>query len=379
MKVKEVMKEQHIKVTRISESEERWNSGSHSERCIYEITNRMSGSRCTDLKEAKKMKSEPFTAAIIQQPPVFLNSEESLKRACTLIEEAAEKGADVITFPETWLPGYPVWLDFSPKTALWDYSPAKVLYRLLVENSVTIPGKHLKKLLEMAQKTDTHIIMGAHELLGGTLYNTMIFIDKTEKFKVHRKLMPTYTERMIWGRGDGSTLAVLPTEYGNIGGLICWEHWMPLTRAAMHCQYETVHIAQWPMVKELHHIASRHYAFEGQCFVLAAGCCLTKGEIMEGVHSLHQSNKASELLEVIPGGEKDFILKGGSAVIAPDTTYIQGPVYNDPCTIYADINLDLITEGRLFLDTHGHYARPDVFHLTVNDQPQLGVTFESQV
>lgn len=324
------------------------------------------------------MESEPFTTAVIQHPPIFLNSEKSVQKACTLIEEAAHNGAHVITFPETWLPGYPVWLDCSPNAALWDYPPAKVLYRLLVENSVSIPDKNTKKLVEMAQKTGTHIIMGVHELLGGTLYNTMIFIDKTGKFKVHRKLMPTYTERMIWGRGDGSTLTVLPTEYGNIGGLICWEHWMPLARAAMHCQYEIIHIAQWPMVKELHHIASRHYAFEGQCFVLAVGCCITKGEILEGINSIENPGKAVELLEDMPGKDTDFILKGGSAVIAPNTTYIKGPIYNDPCIIYADINLNLITEGRLFLDTHGHYARPDVFQLTVNDQPQSDVTFESR-
>jgi len=324
------------------------------------------------------MKSEPFTVAVIQHPPVFLNIKESLKKACTLIQEAADNGANIITFPETWLPGYPVWLDYSPNAALWDYPPAKALYRLLVENAVTIP-EDLEKLTETAQKTGTYIIMGAHERVGGTLYNTMIFFDKTEKFQVHRKLMPTYTERMVWGRGDGSTLTVLPTEYGNIGGLICWEHWMPLARAAMHAQYETVHIAQWPFVKELHHIASRHYAFEGQCFVLAAGCCLSRGEIMEGFTSLNSPDKkAFELLEAIPGRDKDLILKGGSAIIAPDTEYIKGPVYDKPCTIYAHIQLEQITEGHLFLDTHGHYSRPDVFHLEVNDQPQSKVTFTSQ-
>lgn len=332
------------------------------------------------MKMEEKMKPWSFTAAVIQHPPVYLNLDESLKKACFLIEEAVDQGAHMIAFSETWLPGYPVWLDFSPNAALWGYPPAKALYRLLVENSVTIPGKHLKKLQDMARKTGIYLIMGAHELLGGTLYNTMIYIDKTGKFQVHRKLMPTYTERMIWGRGDGSTLTVMPTEYGNLGGLICWEHWMPLARAAMHAHYETVHIAQWPMVKELHHIASRHYAFEGQCFVIAAGCILSRGEIIEGFNSLDKpdtSSKALELLEAIPGGEKDFILKGGSAVIAPNTDYVKGPIYGDPCIIYAEIQGDLITEGRLFLDTHGHYSRPDVFHLEVNDNPQENVTFTS--
>ena len=321
-----------------------------------------------------------FKAAIVQHAPVFLNIEESLEKACALIEQAAGQGANVIAFPETWLPGYPVWLDFSPKAALWDYPPAKALYRLLVENSITIPGKHLERLLAIAGQTGTYVVMGAHEHLGGTLYNTMIYVHRDGKeFRLHRKLLPTYTERMIWGRGDGSTLSVLNTEYGNLGGLICWEHWMPLARAAMHAKYETIHVAQWPMVKDLHHLASKHYAFEGQCFVLAAGSVLSRGEIIKGFHSLGQpDNAALELLEAMPGGQKDLILRGGSAIIAPNTDYLEGPVLDESCILYAEIQPERIIEGRLFLDTQGHYSRPDVFHLEVNDQPQLNVAFRSQ-
>jgi len=317
--------------------------------------------------------------AVIQHAPVFLNVEESLKKACALVEQAAGQGANVIAFPETWLPGYPVWLDFSPKAALWDYAPAKALYRLLVENAVTVPGKHLEVLLAIARRTGTTIIMGVHEHLGGTLYNTMIYIHRDGKtFQLHRKLLPTYTERMMWGRGDGSTLNVLGTEYGNLGGLVCWEHWMPLARAAMHARYETIHVAQWPAVKELHQLASRHYAFEGQCFVIAAGCVLSRGEIISGFNSLGQpDNKAIELLEAIPGEEKDLILQGGSAVIAPNSEYLTGPVLDETCIIYADIQPGHIAEGHLFLDTQGHYSRPDVFHLEVNDRPQSNVTFQS--
>jgi nitrilase len=320
----------------------------------------------------------PFRAAVVQHAPVFLNLEASLEKARTLIEEAADHGAKVIAFPETWLPGYPVWLDSSPKAALWGYPPAKALHQLLVKNSVSIPGKHLDRLLRMAQETGTYIIMGAHELLGGTLYNTMIYIHRDGKeFRLHRKLLPTYTERMVWGRGDGSTLSVLSTEYGNLGGLICWEHWMPLARTAMHAKHETVHVAQWPSVHDLHQLASRHYAFEGQCFVIAVGCALSRGEIIEGFNSLGQpNNEGAELLEAIPGEEDDLIMKGGSAVIAPTSEYVEGPVFDEACIIYAEIQPDLITQGHLFLDTDGHYSRPDVFHLEVNDQPQSNVEFK---
>jgi nitrilase len=318
-------------------------------------------------------------AAVIQHAPVFLNLEASLEKACALVEQAADGGANVVAFPETWLPGYPVWLDLSPKAALWDHAPARALYRLLVENALTIPGGHLEKLLAVARYTGTYIIMGAHERLGGTLYNTMIFVDRDgQSFQHHRKLMPTYTERLVWGRGDGSTLGVLHSEYGNLGGLICWEHWMPLARAAMHAHHETIHVAQWPAVKELHQLASRHYAFEGQCFVLAAGSVLSRGDAIQGFHTLGQpQNEALALLETIPGEDKELILKGGSAVIAPDSNYVAGPAFDDACILYAEIQPERITEGRLTLDTQGHYSRPDVFHLEVNVQPQSNVTFRS--
>ena len=147
----------------------------------------------------------------------------------------------------------------------------------------------------------------------------------------------------------------------------------------MHAQYETVHVAQWPAVKELHQLASRHYAFEGQCFVIAAGCVLSRGDVIEGVCSLEQSgSEAIQLLEAMPGGDKDLILRGGSAVIAPDAGYVQDPIFDQPGIIIAEIHPRRIAEGHLALDTQGHYSRPDVFHLEVNDQPQSTVTFKSQ-
>jgi predicted amidohydrolase len=318
-----------------------------------------------------------FKAAVIQDAPVFLNLGASLEKAWTLAEQAASEGARVIAFPETWLPGYPVWLDFAPGVALWDYPPAKALYRLLVENSITIPGRNLDELLALARRTGTYLVMGVHERLGGSLYNTMIHIDRDgERFQLHRKLIPTYSERLIWGRGDGSTLGVMQTQFGNLGGLICWEHWMPLARAAMHAQGETLHVAQWPAAKELHQLASRHYAFEGRCFVLVAGSVLSRGDIIDGFHSLGRADRgALELLEAIPGQDEDLILRGGSAVIGPDANYLAGPVFDEPCIVYAEIDPDRITEDHLVLDTQGHYSRPDVFHLEVNTQPQRNIAF----
>jgi len=323
------------------------------------------------------MTSKPFQVAIIQAPPVFLNLKESVARAGALIQEAAETGARIIVFPETWLPGYPVWLDHAPKAALWDHVPAQALYRLLVENALELGDQHLAKLRKAAGQTKTTVVMGAHERLGGALYNTIFYLHSDgETLDLHRKLMPTYTERLIWGRGDGSTMPVLETGHGRLGGLICWEHWMPLARAAMHAKGELVHVAQWPAVKELHQIASRHYAFEGQCFVLAAGCVLTRQEILDGFYSLEQAgNPAGELLASIPT-ETDLLLTGGSAIIGPDSNYLAGPLFNETGIISAEIDPGRVVEGHLVMDTAGHYSRPDVFRLTVDQRPQIGVSFE---
>lgn len=154
---------------------------------------------------------------------------------------------------------------------------------------------------------------------------------------------------------------------------------MPLARAAMHAQHEVVHVAQWPAVRDLHQLASRHYAFEGRCFVLAAGSILSRGEVLEGARSLGQSqSEALGLLESIPGEDTDLILRGGSAIIAPDSKYLQGPVFDEPGILYAELQPARIPESHLVLDTQGHYSRPDVFYLQVNDQAQANVTFASQ-
>lgn len=323
-----------------------------------------------------------YRVAVVQHPPVFLNLGASLQRAEQLVEEAAQGGARLVVFPETWLPGYPVWLDFSPAAALWDAPGAKALFRILANNAIDLErGDALGRLLALAGRTGVSLVMGAHERRGGTLYNIMVFCQGDGvTFGIHRKLMPTYTERLIWGAGDGSTLPVLDTEIGPLGGLICWEHWMPLARAAMHAKGEILHVAQWPMVKELHQIASRHYAFEGQCFVLAAGTVLRKRDVLSGVRTLTDMDPdAWALLESMPGNSDDFIHRGGSAVIAPDASYLAGPLFDDAAVLFADLDPKRIVEGHLTMDTAGHYARPDIFSLMVDDCPKPLVSFRSEL
>jgi len=319
-------------------------------------------------------------AALVQDPPVFLNLARSVDKALALFTEAVDHGARIVVFPETWLPGYPVWLDHAPLAGAWDHQPARVVYRLLAENALTLKDETCRRLRQAVEERGAYLAIGAHERRGGTLYNTLLFFDGPRKRAAfHRKLTPTYNERLVWGRGDGSTLTAIHTPFGRLGGLICWEHWMPLARAAMHAKNESIHVAQWTTVNEIHQVASRSYAFEGQCFVLASGCTLAKGEVLEGCRSLGEdAREALPLLESMPGGEDALLMRGGSAAIDPGGRYVTEPLYDAPGIVYADLNLDLIDERRLTLDSDGHYARPDVFELIVNETPQKSVMFTGE-
>lgn len=322
------------------------------------------------------MNEKTVKVALVQQSPVFLNLPKTLAKVETIAEECAKHDAKIIVFPETWLAGYPIWLDEAPKAALWDYAPAKRLYQYLTENSLQIPSADFARLQKIVKQNAIYLVIGVHERSGGTLYNTTIYLQPDGNYKIHRKLTPTYTERLVWGVGDGSTLNVLETPFGVLGGLICWEHWMPLARAAMHAKGEIIHTAQFPTVHERHQIASRHYAFEGQCFVLTSGCVMSKSDVLEGFLSLETDDK--EVFDLLDSIEKDLLQRGGSAIIAPDASYVVEPVFDNTDTIYGELKLDLVKQGRLLLDTDGHYSRPDVFQLKVNDKPNKNVIFASE-
>jgi len=323
------------------------------------------------------MSNKMLKIAIIQEPPVYLNLLESIDKAEKLLFEAATKGAKLVVFPETWLPGYPVWVDSAPEAASWDNPGPKNLYSYLFNNSLKIGGREFKRLADLCDELEMYVVMGVNEKHGSTLYNTMIFFDGLKKvYKVHRKLVPTYTERLIWGRGDGSTFAYLETEYGNIGGLICWEHWMPFARAVMHSFNEKIHIAQWPSVRELHQLGSRHYAFEGRCFVIASGTVIKKNDVIDGFKSLNvRDNAALDLLYSMKADKEDFLYDGGSSVIAPDSSYQAGPIYDQAGIVYSELNLEMMESEYMYLDTDGHYSRPDIFTLNVDTSEQINVKF----
>jgi nitrilase len=313
----------------------------------------------------------------VQQAPVFLNLSASVDLAVSIIEEAANNGAKLIVFPETWLPGYPVWLDYAPRAAIWDEPGATALFGILFDNSIRLNDAHADRLQAAADDAQVNVVMGANERIEGTIYNSILYFVPDIPVTTHRKLMPTYSERMVWGRGDGSTLAVVETKQGRIGGLICWEHWMPLARAAMHELAEDIHVALWPYVKEMNLVASRHYAFEGRCIVVAAGCLLNLSQAIEGCESVGSADgqAAADMLREIGESADLPLLRGGSAVIAPDGSFISEPDQTGSKLVYTTVNLDQRRNELLTMDVSGHYSRPDVFQLRVDTSVHANVRF----
>ena len=320
---------------------------------------------------------DTLRVALIQAPPAFLDLPRCIARAERLLREAAAEGAGLVVFPETWLPGYPLWLDEAPAAAVWDHEPSKTLFRCLLENSPTPDGPEIATLRKLAGELNIDVVIGVHERDGNSLYNTMLFItDRGRELALHRKLVPTFTERLVWGRGDGSTLPVIERPWGRLGGLVCWEHWMPLARAAMHAQHETVHFAQWPWVKEMHQIASRQYAFEGRCFVLASGCRMSVDDVKEGFEGVADRFPAGrELLGSIAGPGDRLLMRAGSAVAGPDGMWVSEPVFDSAETVYATLDRGAIGEELMTLDSAGHYSRPDVFQLSVDTSERRNVRF----
>jgi len=316
--------------------------------------------------------SESVRVAAVQAAPVFLDRDATVEKAVRLIAEAAAAGARLVAFPETWIPGYPAWIFGA---AGWDDPAAKKAFRRLLENAVEVPGPATDALCEAARANGVFVAMGMSERdaegSGGTLYNSILTIsDAGEVLGVHRKLMPTHAERIVWSQGDGSTLHVFETAIGKIGGLACWEHWMPLTRFAMHAKGEQIHVAAWPEVgnPELHRFATRHYAFEGRCFALCViGAQLPSGSVPPGF----------ELPEAL-GAAEDFPAgTPGTAIFGPDGAVLAEAPAGVETIVYADLDLGRIAEEQQALDVAGHYNRPDIFRLEVDDRPRRPLTLGS--
>lgn len=313
------------------------------------------------------MGTETVRLAAAQVTPVFLDRKGTINKAVSVITEAGANGADLVAFPETWVPCYPLWIYGA---AGWDDAASKRAFARLQANSVEVPSADTDALCEAARRAGVMVVMGINErdctYSAGTLYNSLLYISaEGEIMGVHRKLHPTHAERMLWGQGDGSGLQVYDTRIGRVGGSICWEHWMPLGRFAMHAKGEQIHIAAWPEVPDIHQLASRHYAFEGRCFVVCVGSYLRMSDIPDDFELKSVLDAAGQF-----GDDPEELIPGGSGIIGPDSQWVAGPVVGREEIIYADVDMEAIAREQMAFDAVGHYNRPDIFQLTVDDRPR---------
>ena len=312
----------------------------------------------------------------VQAAPVFLDADATVAKAISLIEEAAANGAELVAFAESWLPGYPSWIFGA---AGWEDAGAKAVYRRFRENAIAVPSPATDALCRAARANGVVVVMGMTErdtdTLGGSLYNSLLYISAEGTILgVHRKLMPTHAERIVWGQGDGSGLLVVETGVGRVGGLICWEHWMPLSRFAMHAEREEIHVAAWPEVgdPEMHRFASRHYAFEGRCFsICVMGASMTAGALPEGFELPEAMGAADDFIEAASA-----TAPRGTTIFAPDGTVVAEAAAGEETIVYGDLDLGRIAEEQQSLDVVGHYNRPDIFDLRVDASSRAPVTWK---
>lgn len=301
-------------------------------------------------------------AAILQLKPVYFDCAASLHKLEHHLRQAAAQGIQLATVGETWFTGYPAFLDYLPGVGIWDDPAMKQVFARMHAGAITVPGPETAHLAQLCAELKLGLVLGANERVetgpgSGTLYNALLtFNERGQLVNHHRKLMPTFTEKLTYGHGDGAGLTSHPIHNTQVGSLVCWEHWMPLTRQAMHLAGEHVHIAVWPNVHEMHQVASRQYAFEGRCFVLAAG-------------QLLQVKDFPPELTLPPELQQDpdrYVLWGGSCIIGPDGTYLTEPLKEQEGIVSAELDIERCIQERMTLDVTGHYNRPDVFQFTVN-------------
>lgn len=298
-----------------------------------------------------------FRVAAAQAAPVFLNRNETVEKACTLIAQAGRDEAKLVVFPEAFISGYPDWVWVVPNS---HGAVLNDLYTELVENAISIPDAATQELCKAAKSAKIHVVMGMNErnseASNASLYNTLLFIDDQGNIMgKHRKLVPTGGERLVWAQGDGSTLHVFDTPFAKLGGLICWENYMPLARYAMYDGGTQILAAPTWDKSENWLMSLRHFAREGGMFVVS--CCMAMR--MKDVPDRY------EFRSTYPEG-REWINSGNSCIVNPKGEIIAGPVEKKEEIIYADIDLDLVTASKRMLDVAGHYARPDVFKFDVN-------------
>ena len=300
--------------------------------------------------------------AAVQAAPVFLDLNRSLEKACRLIEEAAKGGADLIVFPEAFLPGYPVWAWFIPPGHT---HPLRALYSKLHANSVAMKDPAVQRLTQVTGDLKVTVAMGVNErnseASDSSLYNTLLYLGaEGTVLGKHRKLIPTAAERLVWAQAPGSDLEVFELPFARVGGLLCWENYMPLARYALSAWGEQIHVAPTWDRGEPWLSTMRHSAKEGRCFVVGVCQAFHMNDIPDELEF------KSEYLSKLEG----WINPGMSVIVDPDGKIVAGPLDSEEGILYADATADQLVGPRWQLDTAGHYARPDVFQLQVVRTPR---------
>lgn len=313
------------------------------------------------------MSSQKVRAAVIQAAPLLFDKSSALDKLAIWSARAAAEGAGLIVFPEVFLPGYPRGLSMGARVG--SRTPeGRLDWARYWDSSIEVPGAECRQIGLLARQHRVYLAVGVverdTEYSRATLYNTLLYFGPDGSLLgKHRKLVPTGSERLLWGQGDGSTLTVLETPFGRIGGLICWENYMPLARTAMYAKGIDILLTPTADARETWQSTIRHIACEGRCYVLSSNQYVTK--------ELYPQDLAC--YDDIAGDEAT-LCRGGSAIVDPLGSYAAAPLYDEEGLLIADLDRSKVVQSRYDFDAVGHYSRPDVFQLYVNEARQPGVT-----
>jgi nitrilase len=304
-------------------------------------------------------------AAVVQAAPVGFDREATLDKVEALVAEAAGAGAELVLFPEAFVSAYPWGLDFGAK--IGSRTPeGREMFRRYFESAVDVPGPDTERLGELCRAKGLDLVLGIIERDGGTLYCTILYVGRDGRLLgKHRKLVPTACERLVWGRGDGSTLTVVDTDKAKVGAAICWENYMPLFRTALYAKGVQVYCTPTVEDRDVWQSTVRHIAVEGRCFVL------------NSVQQTRRRDYPDDYPTDLDDNPDAVMIRGGSCIVDPFGEVLAGPVYEEEVVLTATLDLDQIPRAKYDLDSTGHYSRPDIFQLRVDERPQ-GIVFEDQ-
>ncbi|MFN8446781.1 MAG: carbon-nitrogen hydrolase family protein [Caldilineaceae bacterium] len=299
--------------------------------------------------------------SVVQDASVAFDIDATVQKVVARIAEAADQHSQLVVFPEAFIGGYPKGADFGARVGM--RSPdGRQWFARYWQGAIDVPGPITERLGQAAAQHKINVVIGVIERDGGTLYCTVLYIGSDGRLLgKHRKTMPTAMERLIWGFGDGSTLDVVETEIGKVGAAICWENYMPLLRTSMYAQGVQLYCAPTVDDRDSWIPTMRHIASEGRCFLLSA-CQFARRSDFPADYNPIQGNDPQTVL-----------IRGGSCIVNPFGELLAGPIYNEATLLTADLDLDLIPQGKYDLDVVGHYARPDIFQLQVNRAVQRAV------